>query len=52
MFGQGVPPRVVTDLLEHSTLSITTELFTRVMPSALVDAAAAMDTQLIPGNKK
>ncbi|WP_460580980.1 tyrosine-type recombinase/integrase [Humibacter ginsengisoli] len=48
LFAQGVPPRVVMDLLGHSTLSITTDLYAHVMPSALVDAVAAMDALLSP----
>lgn len=52
LFAQGVPPRVVMDLLGHSTLSITTDLYAHVMPSALVDAASAMDALLSPEDKK
>ncbi|WP_165384881.1 tyrosine-type recombinase/integrase [Cryobacterium sp. SO1] len=43
LFAQSVPPRVVMDLLGHSTLSITTDLYAHVMPSTLTDAATAMD---------
>lgn len=43
LFAQGVPPRVVMDLLGHTTLSITTDLYAHVMPTALADAASAMD---------
>jgi integrase len=46
LFAQGVPPRVVMDLLGHSTLSITTDLYAHVMPSTLTDAATAMDAIL------
>lgn len=52
LFAQGVPPRVVMDLLGHSTLSITTDLYAHVMPSTLVDAASAMDALLTPKDKK
>jgi integrase len=44
MFSQNVPPRVVMDVLGHSTLAITTDLYAHIMPSALVDAATAMDS--------
>jgi hypothetical protein len=41
--GQGVSPRVVMDVLGHSQLSITMDLYSHVRPSALRDAAHAMD---------
>jgi integrase len=50
LFAQGVPPRVVMDLLGHSTLSITTDLYAHVMPSTLADAASAMD-DILGGNR-
>jgi integrase len=43
---QGVSPRVVMDVLGHSQLSITMDLYSHVMPSALRDAADAMDRAL------
>jgi integrase len=43
---QGVSPRVVMDVLGHSQLSITMDLHSHVMPSALRDAADAMDRAL------
>jgi integrase len=46
LFAQGVAPRVVMDVLGHSTLSITMDLYAHVMPSALIDAASAMDAAL------
>lgn len=46
LFAKGVPPRVVMDLLGHSTLSITTDLYAHVMPTALAEAASAMDDLL------
>ena len=46
---QGVLPRVVLDVLGHSQLSITMDLYSHVMPSALRDAAVAMDRALSEG---
>jgi integrase len=37
---------VVMDVLGHSQLSITMDLYSHVMPSALRDAADAMDRAL------
>jgi integrase len=49
LLAQGVPPRVVMDVLGHSQLSITMNLYSHVMPSALRDAAVAMDRALSEG---
>ena len=49
LLAQGVLPRVVLDLLGHSQLSITMDLYSHVMPSALRDAAVAMDRALSEG---
>jgi integrase len=49
LLAQGVPPRVVMDVLGHSQLSITMDLYSHVMPSALRDAAVAMDRALSEG---
>jgi integrase len=46
LFAQGVAPRVVMDVLGHSTLGITMDLYAHVTPSALIDAASAMDAAL------
>jgi hypothetical protein len=40
---------VVMDVLDHSQLSITMDLYSHVMPSALRDAADAMDRALNTG---
>lgn len=45
-FAQGVPARVVMDVLGHSQLAMTTDLYSHVMPTALAEAAAAMDRAL------
>ena len=49
LLAQGVPPRAVMDVLGHSQLSITMDLYSHVMPSALRDAAVAMDRALSEG---
>lgn len=46
LLAQGALPRVVMDVLGHSQLSITMDLCSHVMPSALRDAAAAIDRAL------
>jgi integrase len=46
LLAQGVSPRVVMDVLGHSQLSITMDLYAHVMPSALREAADAMDRAL------
>jgi integrase len=43
---QGVSPQVVMDVLGHSQLSVTMDLYSHVMPSASRDAAEAMDRAL------
>jgi integrase len=47
--GAGVSPRVVMDVLGHSQRPITMDLYSHVMPSALRDAADAMDRALNEG---
>ena len=49
LLAQGASPRVVMDVLGHSQLSITMDLYSHVMPSALRDAADAMDRALSAG---
>jgi integrase len=49
LLAQGVPPRVVMDVLGHSQLAITTDLYSHVMPTALREAAAAIDRALEEG---
>lgn len=49
LLAQGVPLRVVMDVLGHSQLAITTDLYSDVMPTALRAAADAMDWALEPG---
>ena len=40
---QGVPARVVMDVLGHSQMAITMDLYSHVMPTALREAADAID---------
>ena len=47
LLAQGLSPG--DDLLSHSQLSITMDLYSHVMPSALRDAADAMDRALSGG---
>jgi len=50
MLSQGVPPRVVMDVLGHSQLSITMDIYGHVMASALRDAADGMGRALSEGD--
>lgn len=46
--GHVPPARVVMDVLGHLQLAITTDLYSHVMPTALREAADAMDQVLGP----
>jgi integrase len=46
LLAQGVPPRVVMDVLGHSQIAITMDLYAHVMPTALREAADAIDRAL------
>lgn len=46
LLAQNVPARVVMEVLGHSQLSMTTDLYSHVMPTALREAATAMDRAL------
>ncbi|MCW2801803.1 MAG: integrase [Propionibacteriaceae bacterium] len=48
LLAQGVQARVVMEVLGHSQLSITMNLYSLVMPSALREAADAIDRVLGP----
>lgn len=43
MLTQGVQPRIVMEVLGHSQLSMTTDLYGHVMPSSLREASDAID---------
>jgi integrase len=49
LLAQGVPPRVVMDVLGHSQIAITMDLYSHVMPTALREAADAIDRALGQG---
>ena len=46
LLAQGVPARVVMDVLGHSQIAITMDLYSHVMPTALREAADAIDRAL------
>ncbi len=46
LLSQGVPARVVMDVLGHSQMAVTMDLYSHVMPTALREAAEAMDRAL------
>ena len=46
LLAQGVAPRVVMEVLGHSTYQLTMDTYSHVMPSLLQDAAAAIDRVL------
>jgi integrase len=46
LLAQGVPPRVVMDILGHSQIATTMDLYSHVMPAAHRDAADLMDQLL------
>lgn len=49
LLAQGVPPRVVMDILGHSQMATTTDLCSHVMPAVHRDAADLMD-RILAGN--
>jgi len=46
LLAQGVPARVVQDILGHSAIRVTMDVYSHVMPSMRDDAARAMDSVL------
>ena len=50
LLAQNVPARVVMEILGHSRLAMTTDLYSHVMPSALRAAADAMNRVLVQPN--
>jgi integrase len=48
LLAQGVSPRVVMEVLGHSSFALTMDTYTHVMAPLLHDAAAAMDRALRP----
>lgn len=46
LLAQGVPTRVVMEILGHSQISVTTDTYQHVIPHRLDEAANAMDRAL------
>jgi integrase len=46
---QGVPPRVVMDILGHTTLAMTMERYAKALPEAKADAARRMEELMSDG---
>ena len=46
LLAQNVPPRVVMDILGHTQIATTMDLYSHVMPAAQRDAADLMDSIL------
>ena len=46
LLAQGVPARVVQDILGHSAIRVTMDTYAHVMPSMREDAMRAMDSVL------
>jgi integrase len=42
-FAQGVPPRVITEVLGHSEIGVTMNTYTHVLPELRQEAADAID---------
>lgn len=47
MLGGGVHPKVVAEMLGHSQISITLDLYSHVTPTMQRDAAEAMNAVLL-----
>jgi integrase len=43
MLGRGVHPKIVSEMLGHSTIAITLDLYSHVTPSMQRQAADALD---------
>ena len=48
LLAQGVSPRVIQDMLGHSTITTTMRVYAHVIPELQRDAAARMDAILSP----
>jgi integrase len=46
MLLKGIHPKVVSEMLGHTTISITLDLYSHVLPDMQREAAAAMDDLL------
>lgn len=48
MLQQGIHPKVVQERLGHSQISMTLDIYSRVLPSMQAEAAEKMDELLLP----
>ena len=46
LLGRGVHPKIVSEMLGHSTIAITLDTYSHVTPTMQREAAAAMDAVL------
>jgi site-specific recombinase XerD len=46
LLGQGIHPKIVSEMLGHSTVAITLDLYSHVTPTMQLAAATAMDELL------
>jgi integrase len=46
LLGRGVHPKIVSEMLGHSTVAITLDLYSHVTPTMQREAASAMDDLL------
>jgi len=46
LLGQGIHPKIVSEMLGHSTIAITLDLYSHVTPTMQRDAARAMNDLL------
>jgi integrase len=51
LLAQGVHPRVIMDVLGHSTFRLTMDTYAHVLPATLREAASAMDAALAGASK-
>jgi integrase len=49
---QGIHPKIVAEMLGHSTISITLDTYSHVLPDMQRDASAALDRLLRRGTLK
>jgi integrase len=47
MLGSGIHPKIASERLGHSSIAITLDLYSHVMPNMQADAVATMDEALI-----
>lgn len=46
LLGRGIHPKIVSEMLGHSQISVTLDLYSHVTPTMQRDAAAALDAVL------